>query len=104
MVWREKIRSRIKVVHKDNLTGLSGIRRIHTIPNARVKEPCGVEMRLDENIDKSDLSVLWAIWRAVGSLKRVHKGSLWVVIRWDDHQKGGCGKQERKNAECMWVS
>ena len=36
MIWREKERSRIRVVHMDNLRGLLGIRRMDKVPNARI--------------------------------------------------------------------
>ena len=37
LVWKEKERSRIKAVQRDNLRGLLGIRRIDKVPNARIR-------------------------------------------------------------------
>ena len=39
----------------DNLRGLLGIRRMDRIPNARIRELCGVMMRVNEKIDDSVL-------------------------------------------------
>ena len=40
--WKDKERSRIRAVQMDNLRGLLGIRRRDRIPNARIRELCGV--------------------------------------------------------------
>ena len=40
MIWKEE-RSRIRAVHKDNLRGLLGIRKINKVLNARIREFCG---------------------------------------------------------------
>ena len=45
MLWKEKERSR----------GLMGIRRIDRVPNARIRELCGVRKALDERIDEGIL-------------------------------------------------
>ena len=42
MIWKEKERFRIRVVQMDNLRGLLGIRRMDKVPNARIRELCGV--------------------------------------------------------------
>ena len=42
MVWRERKRSRIKVVQMDSLRGLVGIRRMNIVPNKRIRELCRV--------------------------------------------------------------
>ena len=39
----------------DNLRGFLGLRRMNRIPNARIKELCGVRKGLDERIDESVL-------------------------------------------------
>ena len=41
MLWKEEI-SRIRAVQVDNLRGLLGIRRMDKVPNARIRELCGV--------------------------------------------------------------
>ena len=38
MLWKEKERSRIRVVQMDNLRGLLGIRRMDRVPNAGIRE------------------------------------------------------------------
>ena len=42
MLWREKERSRIRAVQMDNLRGLLSIRRMDWVPDARIRELCGV--------------------------------------------------------------
>ena len=42
MLWSEKERSRMRAVQVDNLRRLLGIRRLDRVPNARVRELCGV--------------------------------------------------------------
>ena len=39
----------------DNLRGILGIRRMDRVPNARIREFCGVRKCLDERIDESVL-------------------------------------------------
>ena len=48
MLWKEKKRSRIRVIQMDNLRGLLGIRRMDRVPNARIRELCGVTKGVDE--------------------------------------------------------
>ena len=43
--------SRNRTVQMDNLRGLLGIRRMDKVPNARIRELCGVRKGLDERID-----------------------------------------------------
>ena len=38
MVWREKERSRIRVLKVDSLRGLLGIRGMDRVPNAQIRE------------------------------------------------------------------
>ena len=42
MIRRAKERSRIRAVQIDNLRGLLGIRRMDRVPNAQIRELCGV--------------------------------------------------------------
>ena len=51
-IWREKKRSRIWAVQMDNLRGLRGIGRMDGVPNARIRELCGVTKGVDERIDE----------------------------------------------------
>ena len=47
----ERERSRIRAVQIDNLRRLLGIMRKGRVPNARIRELCGVKKGLDERID-----------------------------------------------------
>ena len=42
LIWREKVRRRIRAVWIDNLIGLLGIRIIDKVPNAQIMELCEV--------------------------------------------------------------
>ena len=42
MLWKEEGRSIIRTVHMDNVRGWLGIKRMDRVPNARVRELCGV--------------------------------------------------------------
>ena len=55
MIWTEKEGSRIRTVHMDNLRGLLGIRRLDKVPNARLRQLCGVTKGVDEKIDEGVL-------------------------------------------------
>ena len=48
-------RSRIRDVQMDNLRGLLGIRRMDRVPNARIRELCGVMKGVNEKIDEGVL-------------------------------------------------
>ena len=52
ILWKEKERSRVRAVKMDNFRGLLGIRRMDRVPNARIRELCGVRNGLDERIDE----------------------------------------------------
>ena len=67
MIWREKERSRIRAVQMDNFRGLQGIRRMDKIPNAGIRELCGVMKGVDEKIDEGVLR--WFGWRMIGLLR-----------------------------------
>ena len=47
MIWRENKRSRIRAVYMDNLRDLLDIRRMDRMPNAWIRELCGVPKRVD---------------------------------------------------------
>ena len=40
----------VTVMQRDNLRGLLGIRIMDRVPNARLKESCGVKMWVDETV------------------------------------------------------
>ena len=50
----------------DSLRGLMGIRRMDRVPNAWIREVCGVRKGLDERIDES---ILW--WFGHVEMERV---------------------------------
>ena len=56
MLWKEA-RSRVRAVQMNNLRGLLSIRRMDRVPNARIRDLCGVKKGLDERIDEGVL--LW---------------------------------------------
>ena len=53
-LWREKERSRMRAVQMDNLRRLLGI-RMDRIPNAGIRELCGVRKGPDERIGEGIL-------------------------------------------------
>ena len=55
MLWEKKERSRVRPVQMDNLRGLFGIRMMDMVPNARIRELCGVRKCLHERIDEGIL-------------------------------------------------
>ena len=52
MLWKEKKRPRIRAVQMDNLRGLLDVRRVYRVPNARIRELCGVTKGEDERFDE----------------------------------------------------
>ena len=54
MIWKEMERSRIRAVRVANLRGFLGIRRIDKVPNARIRELCGVTKRVDKMFYEDD--------------------------------------------------
>ena len=52
MIWREKERSKIRGVQMDNLRGQLGIRGMDKVPNARIRQLCGMTKGTDEKIDE----------------------------------------------------
>ena len=54
MLWKKE-RSRIRAVKMDNPREILDIRRMDRIPNALIRELCGVKKGLDERIDGSIL-------------------------------------------------
>ena len=55
VIWSEKEKSRIWAVRMDNLRGLLGIRRMDKVPNAQIRQLCGVTKGMDEKIDEGVL-------------------------------------------------
>ena len=52
---KEKERSTIRAIQMDNLRVLPGIRRMYRVPNARIRELCGVAKGVE--------------WRRIGLLR-----------------------------------
>ena len=71
IIWKEKDKSRIRVV--------LGIRRMDRVPNAWIRELCGVVKRVDEKIDKCVLH-----W--FGHIKRMNKDRIAKRV-----YRGECG-------------
>ena len=55
MIWREEERSRIRAVQIYNLRGLLDIRKMDKVPNAQIRQLCGVTKGVDEKIDEGAL-------------------------------------------------
>ena len=55
MLWKENERSRVRAVQMDILKGLLDIRRMDRVPNAQIRELCGVRKVLVEMIDEGVL-------------------------------------------------
>ena len=55
VIWREKETSRIRALQIDNFRGLLGIRRMDKVPNAWIRQLCGVTKGVDEKIDEGVL-------------------------------------------------
>ena len=51
----------------DNVRGLLGVRRMDRIPNAEIRELCGLKKGLDEMIDEGVLRSFWhgERWRGI---------------------------------------
>ena len=60
-IWKEKERSRVRAVQMYNLRRLLGIRRMDEVPNAWIREMCGVTKGLMKVF--SDGSAMWREWR-----------------------------------------
>ena len=71
MIWREKERSKIRVMQMNNLRSLLGIRRMEREPNAQFGEMFGVTKGVEERIDESILRWFDHILRTA---KRIYVG------------------------------
>ena len=67
----------------DNLSGLFGIRSMDRVPNARMRELCGMTKGVDKMIDVvlSCGSTMWRRWRRKGELLRGYVGECVVVVQ-----------------------
>ena len=91
MLWTAKERSRVRAVQMDNIRGLLGIRRVDRVPNARIRELCGVRKVLDERIDEGVLRWFGHVERTERDriAKRVYVRSVLVVVQWLCHERDG---------------
>ena len=76
MVVRGRRRSTIRAVQMDNLEGLLGIRGMDKVPNARIRQLCGVTKSVDEKIDEGVLRWFGHVERMENDIiaKRVYVG------------------------------
>ena len=97
MVRREKEKSRIRAVRMNNLRWLLGIRKMNRVPNAQIRELCGVTKEVDEGINESILRLFGHVERIENYriAKRVHVGECACSLsmgspskRWIDTVKG----------------
>ena len=79
MIWKENEKCRIISLQMDNLKGLQGIRRMDKVPNARIKELCGVTKGMDEKIDEGILRWFCHVERTENdrNVIRVYVGVCW---------------------------
>ena len=66
MIWKGKERYKIRVVQMDKLRSLLGIRRMDTVPNARIRELCGMAKGVKERIEKDVLQWFSHIYMSYG--------------------------------------
>ena len=72
IIWKEEERARIRVVQMDKIRSLLGIRRMDRVPNARIRELCGMAKGVDERIKRKIFSiglVTWKGWKMTGLLR-----------------------------------
>ena len=50
MIWKEEERARIRAVQMNKINSFLGIRRMDRVPNARIRELCGMAKGVDERI------------------------------------------------------
>ena len=76
LLWKEKERSRIRVVQMENFRGLLGIRKMDRVPNVWIRELCGVRKGLDERINEGVLLCFSHVERMESDriVKRVYVG------------------------------
>ena len=55
MIWKEKERFMIRAVQMNKIRVLLGTRRMDRVPNARIREFCGVAKEVDERIEEGVL-------------------------------------------------
>ena len=68
MLWNEKKRSRIRAVQMENFRGFLVIWSMDRVPNARIRECCGVTKRVDERND--------GILRWLGNVERMENDRI----------------------------
>ena len=78
IIWKEEERARIRVVQMDKIRSLLGIRRMDRVPNARIRELCGMAKGVDERIEEDVLHWFSHVERMENDriAKRVYVGEL----------------------------
>ena len=78
MILKKEERSRIRAVHMDKIRSLLGIRRMDRVPNARIKELCGIVKGVDERIEEEVLHWLSHVQRMENDriAKRLYVGEF----------------------------
>ena len=63
----------------DNLRGILGIRRMNKVPNAQIRQLCGVMQGVDKKIDEGVLQWFSHVERMENNMiaKRVYVGECW---------------------------
>ena len=71
----------------NNLRGLLSIRRMDRVPNALIREVCGVNKGLDKGLRKacSCGSAMWRGWRVIELLRESMQETVLVVVQWVGH-------------------
>ena len=92
MLWKEKERSRIRVVQMDNLRGLLDIRRMDRVLNAQIRKLYGMTKAMDEMIYEGVL-------RWFGHVKRMEKER--IVKRVYVGECAGSGSVGRPRKRCI---
>ena len=55
VIWKEEERYRIRAVQMDKIRSFLGIRRMDRVPNARIRELCGMAKGVNEKIEEDVL-------------------------------------------------
>ena len=55
MIWKKEKRYKIKAVQMDKIRSFLGIRRMDRVPNARIRELCGMAKGVNERIEEDVL-------------------------------------------------
>ena len=98
MIWKEEERSRIRAVQMDKIRCLLGIRRMDRVPNARIRELCGMAKGVDERIEGEDLHWFIHVERMENDriAKRLYAGSRSAGQPQKEEVDQYCERQSRR--------